>query len=220
MVGAPSDRTRVRRLPKRGAYDRATIDAILDEGLVCHLGFVADGQPLVVPTGYARDGDRLLLHGSRASASMRALAAGAPACVTVTLLDGLVLARSAFHHSMNYRSVVVLGLAAEVTEPGAKRAALDALVERLVPGRTADARGATDAELDLTTVVSLGLDEASAKVRTGGPVDDAEDHGLAVWAGVIPLALRAGSAIADDLVTPGAPVPPYVTAYRRPGADA
>lgn len=219
-TGPPSERTRVRRLPKRGAYDRATIDAILDEGLICHLGFVADGAPLVIPTGYARDGDRLLLHGSRTSASMRVLAAGAPACVTVTLLDGLVLARSAFHHSMNYRSVVVLGVADEITEPAEKRAALDVLVEHLVPGRTADARGPDDRELELTTVVALPLDEASAKVRTGGPSDDEEDHALPIWAGVVPLALSAGTEVDDDTIAPGAPAPGYVTAYRRPGGSA
>lgn len=220
MAGPPSERTRVRRLPKRGAYDRATIDAILDEGLICHLGFVADGAPLVIPTGYARDGDRLLLHGSRTSASMRALAAGAKACVTVTLLDGLVLARSAFHHSMNYRSVVVLGVATEITEPAEKRAVLDVLVEHLVPGRTADARGPDDRELELTTVVALPLDEASAKVRTGGPSDDEEDHDLPIWAGVVPLALRAGTEVDDGTVAPGAPAPGYVTDYRRPGGSA
>jgi nitroimidazol reductase NimA-like FMN-containing flavoprotein (pyridoxamine 5'-phosphate oxidase superfamily) len=212
----PSGRTQVRRAPDRGAYDRATIDAILDEGLVCHLGFVVDGSPRVIPTGYARDGDRVLLHGSRTSASMRALAAGAEACVTVTLLDGLVLARSAFHHSMNYRSVVVLGAAVEVADPVAKAEALRVLTDHLVPGRSADARAASPRELELTTVVALPLDEASAKVRTGGPLDEADDHGLPVWAGVIPLDLRPSAPVDDATVAPGAPAPAYVTRYRRP----
>ena len=216
MATPPSERTRVRRLPGRGAYDRPTIDAILDEGLVCHLGLVVDGSPVVIPTGYARDGDRLLLHGSRTSASMRALAAGAEACVTVTLLDGLVLARSAFHHSMNYRSVVVLGTGEEVAEPSAKAEALRLLTDHLVPHRSADARGPSARELELTTVVALALDEASAKVRTGGPVDDEDDHALAVWAGVIPLALAPSAPVDDATVPPGAPAPPYVTGYRRP----
>ena len=216
MATPPSERTRVRRLPARGAYDRATIDAILDEGIVCHLGVVVAGAPVVIPTGYARDGDRLLLHGSRTSASMRALAAGAEACVTVTLVDGLVLARSAFHHSMNYRSVVVLGTGVEVAEPADKADALTRLTEHLVPGRSQDARGPSARELELTTVVALPLDEASAKVRTGGPVDDEEDHAMAVWAGVIPLALRPSAPVDDTTVAPGAPPPSYVTAYRRP----
>ncbi len=215
MPTPPSERTRVRRAPDRGAYDRTTIDAILDEGIVCHLGVVVDGSPRVIPTGYARDGDRLLLHGSRTSASMRALAAGAEACVTVTLVDGLVLARSTFHHSMNYRSVVVLGAAVEVSEPSAKEEALRTLTEHLVPGRSGDARGPSPRELELTTVVALPLDEASAKVRTGGPIDDAHDHGMAVWAGVIPLELRPSAPVDDATVPPGAPAPPYVTGYRR-----
>lgn len=216
MATPPSERTRVRRLPKRGAYDRATIDAVLDEGLVCHLGFVVDGEPRVIPTAYARDGDRLLLHGARSSASMRALAAGGQACVTVTLLDGLVLARSAFHHSMNYRSVVVLGVATEVTDEVAKEEALRVLTEHLVPGRSADARGPSPTELAQTTVVALSLAEASAKVRIGGPVDDEVDQPLAIWAGVIPLVMATASPIDDAEVPPGAPPPPYVTRYRRP----
>lgn len=220
MATPPSERTKLRRLPKRASYDRATIDAILDEGLVCHVGFVVDGEPRVIPTGYARDGDRLLLHGARMSASMRALAAGDQACVTVTLLDGLVLARSAFHHSMNYRSVVVLGAATEVADEAEKRAALRILTDHLVPGRSADAREPFPAELALTTVVSLPLGEASAKVRTGGPVDDDEDHALSVWAGVIPLSLLPGLPVDDDVVAPGSPVPSYATGYRRPGHDA
>jgi nitroimidazol reductase NimA-like FMN-containing flavoprotein (pyridoxamine 5'-phosphate oxidase superfamily) len=176
VANPPSERTLVRRLPKRGAYDRQTIDAILDEGLVCHLGVVLGGEPRVLPTAYARDGDRLLLHGARTSASMRALAGGAPACVTVTLLDGLVLARSAFHHSMNYRSVVAYGIAREGGRP--RREGGGAAGAGGAPRARArrEARGPSEAELAQTTVVALPLDEASAKVRTGGPVDDVEDH--------------------------------------------
>lgn len=216
MASPPSERTRVRRAPRRGAYDRATIEAILDEGLVCHVGFVLDGEPRVIPTGYARDGDRLLLHGARTSAAMRALADGGQTCVTITLLDGLVLARSAFHHSMNYRSVVVFGAAVEIVDEAAKVEALRLLTDHLVPGRSADARGPSAAELGQTTVVALPLGEASAKVRTGGPVDDPEDHGLAVWAGVIPLALGSRPPVPDGGVAPRAPAPGYVTRYRRP----
>ena len=216
MASPPSERARVRRAPKRGAYDRQTIDAILDEGLVCHVGFVVDGEPRVIPTGYARDGERLLLHGARTSLAMRALAAGGPACVTVTLLDGLVLARSAFHHSMNYRSVVVHGTAVEVVEEEAKLEALRVLTDHLVPGRSADARGPSASELAQTTVVALPLAEASAKVRTGGPVDEPADHDLPVWAGVIPLALGVRPVVPDRTVAPGGPAPGYVTRYRRP----
>lgn len=216
MASPPSERTRVRRAPRRGAYDRATIEAILDEGLVCHVGFVLDGEPRVIPTGYARDGDRLLLHGARTSAAMRALADGCQTCVTITLLDGLVLARSAFHHSMNYRSVVVFGSAVEIVDEAAKVEALRLLTDHLVPGRSADAREPSAAELGQTTVVALPLGEASAKVRTGGPVDDPEDHGLAVWAGVIPLALGSRPPVPDGEVAPRAPAPGYVTRYRRP----
>jgi len=216
VASPPSERVRVRRAPRRGAYDRATIDAVLDEGLVCHMGFVVDGEPRVLPTGYARQGDRLLLHGSRTSVAMRVLAAGGQACVTVTLLDGLVLARSAFHHSMNYRSVVVLGTAVEIVEEADKLEALRVLTDHLVPGRSIDARGPSAAELALTTVVALPLEEASAKVRTGGPVDDPEDLVLPVWAGVVPLGVGHRAPIPDAQVPPGTPAPAYVTGYRRP----
>lgn len=207
---APSARARVRRAPKRAAYDRQTIDAILDEALICHLGFTGeDGQPYVIPTIHARVGDALYVHGSTASRLVRTLAAGAPACLTVTLLDGLVLARSAFHHSMNYRSVVLLGRMELVTSASERRAALDRFVEQLVPGRTADARAANDQELKATQVLRMGLDEASAKVRTGGPVHDPDDLELPVWSGVIPLALRPGA-------PEGEPDPPaYVREWRR-----
>jgi len=188
---APSARTQVRRHPKRGAYDRAVIDAILDEGVVCHLGFVDGGQPFVIPTLYARVGDSLVVHGSAASRTLRTLDAGVPCCVTVTLVDGLVLARSAYHHSANYRSVVVLGVAREIIDPEEKLAALHAVSEHVVPGRWAEVRPPAQQELRATSVLRLPLDEASAKIRTGGPIDDEADLGLDVWAGVLPLELVA-----------------------------
>jgi nitroimidazol reductase NimA-like FMN-containing flavoprotein (pyridoxamine 5'-phosphate oxidase superfamily) len=206
---------RVRRLPKRAAYDRATIDAILDEALVCHLGFVQDGQPFVIPTLHARVGDRLYVHGSAASRMLGALAAGLPACVTVTLLDGLVLARSAFHHSVNYRSVVVLGTAELVADPAEKLAALRAFTEHLVPGRWADIRPPTRQELKATAVLSLPLDEASAKIRVGPPVDDEPDYALDVWAGVLPLRLQALAPTPDPRLGAERPAPPYLTSYQR-----
>ena len=215
---APSPRTRVRRLPARARYDRPTLDAILDEGLVCHIGFVADGQPFVIPTTYARVGDRLYVHGSAASRLLRTLASGTPICVTVTLLDGLVLARSAFHHSMNYRSAVVLGVAAEVTDPAEKAAALEAIVEHVVPGRSRDARGGNSKEIAQTLVLSLALTEASAKIRTGPPLDDEEDLALPCWAGVIPLRLTPSTPVPDPRLVPGIGVPAYVSDYRRPAS--
>jgi nitroimidazol reductase NimA-like FMN-containing flavoprotein (pyridoxamine 5'-phosphate oxidase superfamily) len=213
---SPTPRTTVRRLPDRARYDRATVHAILDEGLVCHVGFVDEGQPYVIPSAYARVGDRLVIHGSAASRMVKALAGGAPACVTVTLLDGLVLARSGFHHSMNYRSVVVLGRAAEISEPGEKRRALDAIVEHVAPGRVASVRPPSENELRATRVVALPLDEASAKLRTGPPKDDEADYALAVWAGELPLRLEPLAPVADPRPGPAVPVPPHVTGWRRP----
>ncbi len=213
---APSARARVRRAPARAAYDRATIDAILDEALVAHLGFAdADGQPYVIPALHARVGDRVYVHASTAARLTRTLAAGAPACLTVTLVDGLVLAKSAFHHSVNYRSVVVLGRMELVTGEAERRAALDAIVDALVPGRTADARAPSAQELKATQVLAMPLDEASAKVRTGGPVDDPEDAALPAWAGVVPLALVPGAPA-------GEPDPPdYVRTWStRRGSSA
>lgn len=195
---AVTERTRVRRLAKRGAYDRETIYAILDEAYVCHVGFSVDGTPVVIPTIHWRDGDRLYVHGSAASRMLRNLRQGVPACVTVTLVDGLVLARSAFHHSMNYRSVVLFGTAREVSEPDEKRRALDRLVEHIAPGRTAEVRPPNESELRQTLVLSLPIEEASAKIRTGGPVDDEEDYALPVWAGVIPLRIERGEAVKDE----------------------
>jgi nitroimidazol reductase NimA-like FMN-containing flavoprotein (pyridoxamine 5'-phosphate oxidase superfamily) len=212
----PSERTRVRRLPERGAYERAAIEAILDEGLVCHLGFVADGQPFVIPTVYARLGDRLYLHGSPASRMLRSLAAGLPVCATVTLVDGLVLARSAFHHSMNYRSVVVLGVARPVDDAEERLAALRAIVEHLVPGRWPDVRRPDARELVRTAVLALPIDEASAKLRSGGPKDDEEDLALDVWAGHVPLELAAGAPVPCPAARAELAPPAYATAWRRP----
>ncbi|HLY17808.1 MAG TPA: pyridoxamine 5'-phosphate oxidase family protein [Bryobacteraceae bacterium] len=201
----PTERTQVKRLPKRGVYDRGQVHAILDEGFICHVGFVADGQPYVIPTGYARSGDLLYLHGSAASRMLRALGEGAPLCVTVTLVDGLVLARSAFHHSMNYRSVVVLGQARVVTDPKEKMAALAHFTNHIVPDRWDDVRQPYDQELKSTTVLALQLDEVSAKVRTGGPIDDEEDYALPIWAGVIPLHQQFGEPQPDSRLNPAAP---------------
>jgi hypothetical protein len=216
--GAPSTRTRLRRLRERGRHDRTTIHAILDEGFVCHVGFADSRGPVVIPTAYARTGDVLYLHGAAGNAALQALRTGSPVCVTVTLVDGLVLARSAFHHSVNYRSVVVYGTATEVVDPEEKRRALDAVVEHVVPGRGADARPANDLELRVTRVVRIPLDEASAKVRTGGPKDDTEDLDLPVWAGEIPLDVRAGAPITDAGAPVRVPAPGYATGYRRSGA--
>jgi nitroimidazol reductase NimA-like FMN-containing flavoprotein (pyridoxamine 5'-phosphate oxidase superfamily) len=194
---APSQRTQVRRKPARARYEREAIDAILDEAMVAHLGYVHEGQPYVTPTLHARVGEEVYFHGSAASRTIRALAAGAPACLTVTLLDGLVLARSAPHHSVNYRSVVVLGTARPLEDLSERRQAVKAFTERLVPGRWQEVRPPTDKELKAIHVLALPLDEASAKVRTGPPVDDEEDYALTAWAGVIPLHTHAGSPVPD-----------------------
>jgi len=207
-----SDRTRVRRLAERGRYETETIHAILDEALICHVGFVVDGQPVVIPTIHWREGDTLYFHGSAASRMLRSLRDGVDACVTVTLLDGLVLARSAFHHSMNYRSVVVFGKAREVREDEKVRV-LDSLVEHVVRGRSKEVRAPNLKELRQTLVLALPIDEASAKIRTGGPVDDEEDYALPVWAGVLPLTLTPGEPVADRGVT--GEVPGYVREYTR-----
>jgi len=208
-----SPRTTVRRLPKRGAYDRETIEAILDEALICHVGFVVDGQPMVIPTIHARIDDSLYFHGSVASRMLRSLEQGVPACVTVTLLDGLVLARSAFHHSMNYRSVVVLGTATLVVDREEKLRVLEALVEHVMKGRSADARPPSDAELNATMVLRLPISEASAKIRTGPPIDDEEDYALPVWAGVLPLQLTPLEPVADPRLKADIELPQYL---RRP----
>ncbi len=210
-----TERTTVKRLPARGHYDRETINAILDEGFICHAGFVVDDQPYVIPTGYARVDDHVYIHGSSASRMLRDLSGGINVCVTVTLIDGLVLARSAFHHSINYRSVVILGNAALVTDPEEKNQALEAVTEHIVPGRWNDVRWPTELELKATTVLKLAIDEASAKIRTGDPKDDEEDYAMDVWAGVLPLRLEPGTAIADSRLNSSKPVPEYVIAYRR-----
>jgi len=191
---APSGFTRVKRLPERGHYDRDTIDPILDAGFVCHLGHVVEGQPVVTPTMYWRHGDQVYFHGSAASRMLKTLGSAAlRCCLTVTHADGLVLARSGFHHSMNYRSVMLFGTATMVEDPAEKEAALEAFVERLYPGRWAALRPVTDQELKGTTVMRIAIEEASAKVRTGPPKDDEEDYGLPIWAGVIPLTVTAGA---------------------------
>jgi len=216
---APSARATVRRLPERGSYDRAAVHAVLDEGLIAHVGLAGEDGPVVIPMLYGRHGDRLLLHGSPASRLLRGGAKGVDLCVTVTLVDGLVLARSAFHHSMNYRSVVIFGRATPVADLDERRSALDALVEHIVPGRGADARPPTDKELRGTLVLAMPLDECSVKARTGGPNDDAEDMDLDVWAGVIPLATVVGEPVAATDLRVDAPVPAYARDYRRPGTQ-
>lgn len=214
----PTDRIRVRRIPEKGHYDRAAIDAILDAGIVAHLGFVHDDQPLVIPTLHARIGDDLFVHGSSASRTLRVLGEGAPVSVAVTLLDGIVLARSIFEHSVNYRSVVVLGRARLLDDPTEKLAALEALSEQLLPGRWADVRPPTEQELKATTILALPLDEASAKVSEGPPDDgESPDAQLDVWAGEIPLVVRPLEPVPDPLLRPGIAVPPYVARYDRPG---
>lgn len=211
----PTERTQVKRLPKRAVYDRAAIHEILDEGFLCHVGFVVDGQPYVIPTGYARAGDTLYLHGSAASRMLRTLSAGVAVAVTVTLVDGLVLARSAFHHSMNYRSVVVLGTATPVESSAGKLEALRAFTEHVAPGRWAEIRWPTEQELKATTVLALPLAEASAKVRVGPPVDEEEDYALPVWAGVLPLQLSTRTPVPDPRLPAGIAVPDYVMNYAR-----
>ncbi len=208
-------RTTLKRRPGRGSFDRALIYSILDEGLVCHIGFAVDGQPFVVPTTYARIDDRLYIHGSVASRMLRNLAAGVSICVTVTLLDGLVLARSAFHHSMNYRSVMVFGVAREVTDPTERYNAFAAVVNHVMPNRFAATRAPHEQELEATSVIALTITEASAKMRSG-PVSDAEeDYALPYWAGVLPMRLMPQSPIPDERLSPGIPTPPEVLSYRR-----
>ncbi|HEX8092044.1 MAG TPA: pyridoxamine 5'-phosphate oxidase family protein [Blastocatellia bacterium] len=212
----PTERTTLKRLPKRAEYDRRAVYEILDEGFICHVGFTVNGQPFVIPTGYARAGDSLYVHGSQASRMLRELSKGIDVCVTVTLLDGLVLARSAFHHSINYRSVLVFGKASLIEDKEEKLEALRALSEHIVPGRWAEVREPTESEMKATTVLSLPLAEASAKVRTGPPIDDEEDYEMSVWAGVIPLRMEAGEAIADPRLPADISLPNYLHHYERP----
>jgi nitroimidazol reductase NimA-like FMN-containing flavoprotein (pyridoxamine 5'-phosphate oxidase superfamily) len=211
----PTARTTVRRHRDRASYDRAVVEAILDEGFICHVACAVDGTPWMIPTAYGRRGDELLLHGAVGNHVLRAAASGAEICVTVTLLDGLVLARSVMHHSLNYRSVVLFGRAVEISEPREKEAALAAIVEHMLPGRTQDARSPSDEELRATRVVTLPIDEVSAKVRTGGPVDDPADVGLDVWAGVLPLRVAAGPAEPDRPGAASAGSPSYLAQPAR-----
>jgi uncharacterized protein len=217
-ANARSDRVRLRRKRERGSHEREVIDTILDEALIAHLGIVErDGQPLVVPVLHARCGDVVFVHGSAAGRTMRLLGAGAPMCLTVSLIDGLVLARSAMHHSANYRSVMLFGKAAPVEDPAAKRAACRAIVEHIAPGRWRDVRPPNDNELKATLILELPIEECSAKVRTGPPVDDEPDYALPTWAGVIPLSLAAGAPQADPRLRAGIEMPEYARAYERAG---
>ena len=203
-------RTELRRLPSRGSRDLDTINAILDAGFLDHVGFCVDGQPYVIPTLYGRDGEGLYLHGSAASRMLGRLETGLPSCVTVTLVDGLVLARSAFHHSMNYRSVVAFGTAHKIDEPAQKTRALRIISEHLIAGRWNDVRIPSEKELKATAVLKFSIEEASAKIRTGPPLDDEEDYSLPVWAGILPLSLEAKTPVPDSRLAEGTRVPEYV----------
>jgi uncharacterized protein len=212
-----SDRVRLRRRRERGLYDRPVIDAILDEALIAHLGIVdAEGQPFVIPTLHARCGDLVYVHGSAGGRALRVLGAGGPACLTVSLLDGLVLARSAMHHSANYRSVMILGQARLIEDPLQKLVAFEAIVEHIVPGRWRHVRAPSENELEATAVLAIAIGEASAKIRTGPPVDDEEDYSLPAWAGVLPLLTAIGAPEPDPRLAANIAPPPYVTAYSRP----
>jgi uncharacterized protein len=213
---APTPRTRVVREPQRAVYDRDVINRILDEGFICHVGFVVDGQPFVIPTSYGRHGDVLYIHGSAASRMLRNVSGGIPMCVSVTLLDGLVLARSIFNHSMNYRSVIVLGTGTAIEEREAKLTALRLLSEHIVLGRWNDARQPNEKELKATTIIRVPITEFSAKIREGPVIDDEEDYAFPVWAGVLPLNLVTGSPIADSRLGDGIVVPDYIKGYSRP----
>jgi len=215
----PTERTQVKRLPKRGAYDRETVFKVLDEAFVCHVGFVVDGQPYVIPTNFGRVGETLYLHGSAASRMLRTLSEGIPICVTATLIDGLVLARSAFHHSVNYRSVVVLGTARLVEDPTEKMEALRLFTEHIMKGRWEQIRWPTELELKATTVLALPLEEVSAKVRTGDPKDDEEDYESPIWAGVLPLPVVPAAPIPDTRLKAGIAVPENVAKYSRNGSS-
>jgi len=212
---SPTERTHVVREPQRGNYDRETVYKILDEAFVCHVGFSVDGQPYVIPTLFARVGDAVYFHGSAASRMLRNLSEGIPVCVTVTLTDGFVLARSVFNHSMNYRSVVALGKAAVVDAPNEKLEALHAFTEKILPARWNDARQPNEKELKATSILRLPLTEVSAKIRTGPPEDDAPDYALPIWAGVIPLQLVPGAPIRDERCDSSIPTPAYAANYRR-----
>lgn len=211
-----TERTTVKRLPKRANYERETVYKILDEGFICHVGFNVEGRPFVIPTGYGRSGDKLYIHGSAASRMLKTLREAVDVCVTVTLIDGLVLARSAFHHSMNYRSVVIFGKARVVEDEDEKMEALRAFTDHVMPRRWEESRQPNSSELRATMVLALPLVEASAKIRTGPPVDDEEDYDLRVWAGVLPLSLATGEAVPDPRLRDGMELPRYIRDYRRP----
>ena len=210
-----TERTRLRRLPKRGAFDRDIVYAILDESFICHIGFTVDDQPYVIPTAFGRIENDLYIHGSSASRMLRTLSGGVDMCFTTTLVDGLVIARSAFHHSINYRSVVVLGKATLVTDLDEKNRALEAVTNHIVPGRWADVRWPNELELKATSVLKLPIDEASAKIRTGPPIDDDEDYELNVWAGVLPLDITTGEPLDDGRLRPGVSTPDNIINYSR-----
>ena len=216
----PTPRTRLVREAERGVYDRETAYRILDEGFLCHVGFVADGQPFVIPTSYGRKDDRLYIHGSAASRMLRQMKEGVPVCVTVTLLDGLVLARSIFNHSMNYRSVVILGKATPVDDPSEKVEALRLLSEHIIPGRWADARQPNERELKATLVMRVPIEEFSAKVRIGPPIDDEDDYSFPTWAGVVPLETVSRPPINDPRLDPQYEAPPYAARYVRANQSA
>jgi nitroimidazol reductase NimA-like FMN-containing flavoprotein (pyridoxamine 5'-phosphate oxidase superfamily) len=211
----PSDRSTLRRLPSRGSYDKETVFDILDRGILAHVGFSTDHGPVVIPMGYARRDESILLHGSAKSRLLNELKKGTDVCVSVTHVDGLVLARSTFHHSMNYRSVVAFGHSKEITEPSEKNEALEHIVEHLVPGRGADARGASEGELQATLVVEVPIADASAKIRTGPPVDETKDLEIDIWSGVLPLSLSPGTPIPDEHTAAEKAVPDYVTRYAK-----
>jgi nitroimidazol reductase NimA-like FMN-containing flavoprotein (pyridoxamine 5'-phosphate oxidase superfamily) len=211
----PTARTRVVREAERAVYERETVYKILDEGFLCHVGFLVDGQPFVIPTSYGRKDAELYIHGSAASRMLRQMKDAVPVCITVTLLDGLVLARSVFNHSMNYRSVVILGKATLVDEPNEKLSALRSLSEHILPGRWDDSRQPNERELKATSVLRVPIEEFSAKVRVGPPIDDAEDYSFPTWAGVLPLEMKVGVPISDPKLDPSRPAPPYVTDYSR-----
>ena len=211
----PTPRTRVVREAERGVYDRETAYHILDEGFLCHVGFAVDGQPFVIPTSYGRKDDNLYIHGSAASRMLKQMKEGIPVCITVTLLDGLVLARSVFNHSMNYRSVVILGKATLVDDPAEKLAALRVLSEQIIPGRWDDARLPTERELKATSVLRVPVEEFSAKVRSGPPIDDEEDYSFPTWAGVLPFETVVGKPVDDPRLDPARPVPAYLLSYSR-----
>jgi nitroimidazol reductase NimA-like FMN-containing flavoprotein (pyridoxamine 5'-phosphate oxidase superfamily) len=206
-------RTELHRIPNRGSRDWETINQILDAGFLAHVGFCVDGQPFIIPTLYGRDGEKLYLHGSAVSRMLRELETGIPTCVTVTLVDGLVLARSAFHHSMNYRSVVAFGSARKIADPGQKVESLRIISEHIIPGRWADVRKPSEKELKATTVLEFSISEASSKVRSGPPLDDENDYDLPVWAGVLPLAITSRPPVPDDRLIKGVTLPDYVRRY-------